>query len=84
MSYVNVPVDGWSENIYKNKKLIVLFLKLKFFSQTKLMCKVIVTFENFDYDYDWIIKKIMRDYVRLRLLLNFFRVDYDYDYAQNR
>ena len=31
-SYVNVPVDGWSENIYKNIKLIVLILKFKFFS----------------------------------------------------
>ena len=68
MSYVNVPVDGWSENIYKNIKLIVLFLKFKFFSQAKIMYKVIVTFENFDYDYDWIKKKMMGDY------------DYDYDY----
>ena len=48
MSYVNVPVDGWSENIYKNIKLIVLILKFKFFSQAKIMYKVIVTFENFD------------------------------------
>ena len=39
MPYVNVPVDGWSENIYKNIKLIVLFLKFKFLVRLKLCIK---------------------------------------------